>query len=389
VRATETKDYYKILGVDRRASDEDIRKAYRRLARKYHPDVNPGDKNSEERFKDIQEAYGVLKDKKKRQMYDQFGFYSESGPPPGAGGWGGRPGGFEFTGFDFSDFAGAGAGGRAGDRSAWGGFGDLFSQFFRADGRTQQRTDVKPGEDLEYAVDIGFWDAIRGMNLPLRINRFVPCGQCHSAGNISGGPQVCTECQGSGQVTQNVGSMQFTLTCPRCQGKGRLRNVCSACRGEGRVSTTETVHVRIPAGVQSGSRLRVAGKGNAGLRGGKPGDLYIIARVGSHPLFQRKGDDIHVRVPVTVTEAVLGAKIEVPTIEGKALLKIPPATDSGKVFRLRERGVYNRRTNRRGDQYVEVKIVVPEVPDESSKKLLREFEQLNPQDPRAALWGQI
>lgn len=380
---TDQKDYYKALGVKKSASADDIRKAYRRLARKHHPDVNPGDKAAEDKFKTIQQAYDILKDQKKRDMYDQFGFYSEAGAYPGGGAAGRGPGGFDFSGFDFSGAQGGGAGGKQGHQE--GGFSDLFSQFFRQD-QQQAPRQAQPGEDLEYNVDIEFWDAIKGTTLRLNVARHEPCPQCRGGGNIGRGSVACTECNASGQVSQSVGAMRFNLTCPRCQGSGQLRDVCGQCAGEGRIYRNETVEVRIPPGAQSGSRLRVAGKGNAGQRGGPAGDLYIVTRVGSHPVFERKGDDIHMQIPITVPEAILGAAIEVPTIDGKARLKIPPATSSGKRFRLREKGVLNRRTNHRGDQFVEVKIVVPEVPDEASKAMMSEFANLNPEDPRAGLF---
>jgi molecular chaperone DnaJ len=389
VTGTEQKDYYGSLGVKRDASADEIRKAYRRLARKHHPDVNPGDKSSEDKFKSIQEAYDILSDKKKRDMYDQYGFYSETGAYPGAGRAPGASG-FDFGGFDFSDFArhagGTGRGAGRQKQGRGGGFSDVFSQFFKQD-QAQTAVQAKPGEDLEYSVDIDFWDAIRGTSLRLNVARQESCGQCRGHGNISAGTAVCKECSGKGQVTQTVGAMRFNLTCPRCQGQGDVQNACPACSGDGRISRTETVEVRIPLGAQTGSRLRVAGKGNAGTMGAPAGDLYIITRVGPHPFFDRKADDIYIEVPVTITEAVLGANIEVPTIDGKARLKIPPSTSSGKVFRLREKGVLNRRTNRRGDQFARVKIVVPEVPDEGSKDLLRDFANLNPEDPRASLWS--
>ena len=383
---TDQKDHYKTLGVSKSASVDQIRKAYRRLARKYHPDVNPGDSSAEERFKSIQEAYGVLGDQKKREMYDQYGFYSETGAYPGSGGHG--PGGFDFSGFDFSNFARAAGGAAAGSKRghSWGGgFSDLFSQFFRQD-QEQAAARAQPGEDLEYSVDIDFWDAIKGATLRLNVARHEPCPQCRGVGNIGQGTIACNKCQGSGQVSQTVGAMRFNLNCPRCQGSGQLRDVCPGCGGEGRLHRTETVEVRIPPGAQNGSRLRVPGKGNAGQRGGAAGDLYIITRVGSHSVFERKGDDIHLRVPITIPEAILGGSIEVPTIAGKARLKIPPATSSGKRFRLRDKGVLNPRTNRRGDQFVEVKIVVPEVPDEASKAMMKEFANLNPEDPRNDLF---
>jgi molecular chaperone DnaJ len=391
--ATGTKeDYYKILGVKRNASPEEIRKSYRRLARKYHPDLNPGDKAAEERFKQVQEAYDVLSDKKKREMYDQLGFYSESGYPgtgPHAGaGAGPQPGGFGFSGFDFSDLFGEGRSGRGSRMEDFGGgFADMFSNLFRRGGR-QAEPAAQPGTDLEYTVQIGFWEAIHGTQVRLNILRYETCAQCGGSGAAAGGQVQCPECRGAGQVTQMAGAMRFQLTCPRCQGRGVMQNACPVCHGEGRISREETVEVRIPPGAENGSRLRVQGKGNAGTGGAPPGDLYITTRVEEHPFFKRVGNDIHIQVPVSIPEAALGAKVEVPTIDGKALLKIPPGTESGRKFRLRERGVLNRRTNLRGDQYVEVKIVVPRIQDERSKEILREFARLNPEDPRAGLFDQ-
>ena len=388
---TAKEDYYKTLGVKRNASQDDIRKAYRRLARKHHPDLNPGDKAAEERFKQVQEAYDVLSDKKKRDMYDQVGFYSESGFHPGAGGrtaGGPPPGGFNFSGFDFSDafgpegpHMGAGAAGHGPDLG--GGFSEMFSNLFR---RGSREAGPQAGSDLDYTVQIGFWDAIHGTQARLNIIRYDTCNTCHGTGTSGGANVQCPECQGTGKVHQMAGAMRFELTCPRCNGKGTLSNTCPTCHGEGRLSHQETVEVRIPPGAEDGSRLRVPGKGNAGTGGAAPGDLYITTRVGEHPFFKRKGNDIEVQVPITVAEAALGAKIEAPTIDGNALLKIPPGTESGKKFRLREKGVLNRRTNLRGDQYVEVKVVVPRIQDERSKEILREFARLNPEDPRAGLF---
>jgi len=387
---TAKEDYYKTLGVKRNASQDEIRKAYRRLARKHHPDVNPGDKASEERFKQVQEAYDVLSDKKKREMYDQVGFYSETGFNPSAGrpSSGPPPGDFNFSGFDFSDIFGGAEGAPGGSaRTARGtdagGFSEMFTNLFR---RGQREAGPQPGTDLEYTVQIGFWDAIRGTQAKLNIVRYDTCPTCHGTGSTGGATVQCPECKGTGKVHQMAGAMRFELTCPRCNGKGTLSNTCPTCHGEGRISHQETVEVRIPPGAEDGSRLRVPGKGNAGSGAAPPGDLYITTRVGEHPFFKRTGNDISVQVPVTVSEAALGAKIEVPTIDGNALLKIPPGTESGKRFRLRERGVLNRRTNVRGDEYVEVKVVVPHVQDERSKEILRELASLNPQDPRAGLF---
>ncbi len=386
-------DYYKTLGVKKGASQDEIRKQYRRLARKHHPDLNPGDKASEERFKQLQEAYDVLGDAKKRQMYDQVGFYSDTGsypgagPAPGAGPGAAQGGGFGFSGFDFTEMFGAGAesprstGRRAAEPG--GGFADMFSSLFRRGGPPPE---AQSGSDLEYTVQIGFWEAIHGSQARLNLTRYDVCGTCGGSDSSAGSQAACPECQGSGQVSQVAGAMRFQLTCPRCQGRGRLPNTCPTCHGEGRVAHPETVEVRIPPGAETGSRLRVAGKGNAGTGGAPPGDLYITTRVEEHPFFKRQGNDIHITIPVTVTEAALGAKVEVPTIDGKSVLKIPPGVDSGKTLRLREKGVLRRRTNVRGDQYIEIRIVVPKVQDERTKEILRELARLNPEDPRAGLF---
>lgn len=382
--ATTKEDYYKTLNVKRNASAEEIRKSYRRLARKYHPDLNPGDKVAEERFKQVQEAYDILSDPKKRQMYDQVGFYSDTGFYPGAGDKTTRASqaaGFGFSGFDFSEFFGGHAT-RTTDRG--GGFSEMFSNLFRRD--AEGETGAQPGTDLEYTVNIGFWEAIQGTQERLNIIRYEGCRNCGGSGAAGAGQIQCPECQGSGQVSQLAGAMRFHLTCPRCHGKGKLQNACPACHGEGRLSHQDSVEVRIPPGAENGSRLRVAGKGNAGSHGAPPGDLYITTRVEEHPFFKRVGNDIHIQIPISVAEAALGAKVEVPTIDGKALLKIPPGAESGKTLRLRERGVLNRRTNLRGDQYVALKIVVPRLHDERSKEILREFARLNPEDPRAGLF---
>src|SRR3984957_17572859 len=393
-------DYYETLSVPRGASDEDIRKAYRKLARKYHPDLNPGDKSAEDRFKNVQEAYDILSDSKKRQMYDQVGFYSENAFP-GAGPGGGGPRthpNMDFNGFDFSEMfkgaqaetearrRGSGGGGSAGST---GSFKDIFSQFFHG-GAGGQETDQEPekGADLEYGLNISFWQAIRGTQAKIEITRYDQCPTCHGSGGNEAGSVACPQCSGTGNVTQMAGNMKFNLTCPKCNGKGRLRNVCPTCHGDGRLAHSEVVEVRIPPGAQSGSRLRVAGKGNAGTMGAPPGDLYITTNVEDHPLFRREGDNIQLKVPITVAEAGLGAKIEVPTIDGKTLLKIPPGTQNEQKFRLRERGVFNARKNARGDQIVQVVLKAPVVQDERTKELLRELATLHPEDPRKELWEQ-
>jgi len=384
-----SQDYYGALGVSRDAKSEEIRKAYRRLARKHHPDLNPGEKAAEDRFKKIQEAYDVLSDPKKKQMYDQHGFYSANAAPPG--GEGARQGPeMGFGGFDFSDLFSQTAGGRGAAASgSRGGFRDVFSQMFGRGAQPGPASEPEPGTDLEYALEIDFWQSIRGTQVPLSITRLERCETCGGAGRQGGGNSVCPECNGSGNVTQMAGAMKFSLTCPRCGGQGRLRNECATCHGEGRLPRIETVEARIPQGVQPGARLRLAGKGNSGTGGAPAGDLYITVRVAPHPFFQRDGDNILIQVPITVAEASLGAKIEVPTIDGRALLKIPMGTQNGQKFRLREKGVLNTRKGLRADQIVEVAVQAFKVRDERTKELLRELASLNPEDPRAEMWSKV
>jgi molecular chaperone DnaJ len=379
-------DYYETLGVDRSASAEEIRKAFKRLARKHHPDLNPGDKAAEERFKQLQEAYDVLSDEKKRKVYDQFGFYSDQGFSSAGGGPRPSPGGFGFGGFDFSDMFGGGAGAGA-ETTGEGGFRDLFSSFFN---RSKQRArEPERGSDLEYALNIDFWQSVRGAQVRLTINRHEACSSCGGSGSSGGATVGCTQCQGSGNVTQMAGAMKFSLTCPRCGGSGKMRNLCPACQGEGRIPQPEPVDVRIPPGTRTGSRLRVAARGSAGTMGAPSGDLYITVRVEEHPFFHREGDDIEIKIPVSISEAGLGAKIEVPTVDGKALLKIPQGTQNGQRFRMREKGVLNSRTGLRGDQIVEVQLQAPKTGDERTREILRELAQIHSEDPRAGIWDQV
>ncbi|MHB1020932.1 MAG: DnaJ C-terminal domain-containing protein [Acidobacteriaceae bacterium] len=407
--ATQTKDYYGVLGVKKTATADEIRKAFRKLARKHHPDVNPGDKKAEEKFKEISEANDVLSDEKKRKIYDQLGFYSDNIDPAAAeaaarGGYGGGgfPGGagrgaarhggpgevpFDFGGFDFSDFATGGRGGAASESTGgWGGsFRDIFSGAFRG-GQKQQRG-PQPGTDLEYQVQVDFWTVIRGGTARVQITRQEICPTCHGK-STTGGTVECPECNGTGQVTQMGGRMKFNIQCPQCGGTGKVHNACRTCHGEGVVSRTEPLEFRIKAGTREGQRIRLAGKGNAGTHGGAAGDLYLIIKAGTHPVFTRTGDNIYVTVPVTMTEAALGAKIDVPTIDGRAQLKIPPGTQTGQKLRMREKGVPSAtREGLRGDQIVEVKIVVPKVQDERSKEILRELAKLNPEDPREEMFA--
>src|ERR1700756_2923095 len=382
--ATTTKqDYYELLGVPRKASAKDIRAAFRKLARKYHPDLNPGDKASEEKFKQLQEAYDVLSESKKRQMYDQYGFYTENVPTGdyGPGGAGGDNNvNFDFNGFDFSGGSGGtGAGGGAS-------FRDLFSQFFGGRGGAGVEEEAEPGSALEYKLEIDFWDAVRGAVKKLQITRLDTCETCHGTGAI-GSPQTCPTCHGTGTVQQAAGKMRFNVPCSRCGGTGKLRTPCKTCGGEGRTRRAETIDVRIPAGVAAGGRVRVPGKGNAGTLGAPAGDLYLLVEVRPHPFFERRGNDLYTKVPVTVSEATLGKKIEVPTIDGRSLVRIPPGTNCGSTLRLREKGVPNARTGTRGDQYVEIQVVVPKPTDERIRKLMKELEEVEPGDPRKDLFS--
>ena len=408
---TKTRTITAILGVKKTASADEIRKAFRKLARKYHPDVNPGDKAAEEKFKTLSEANDVLSDPKKRKIYDQLGFYSDNIDPAaaeayargggfGAGGFGGPGTGaggtrtttqevpFDFSGFDFNDFAeGAGAAGRR--AGGGGGFRDIFSNIFRGGAPQDMAERPEPGGDLEYQVNVGFWQAIKGTVMKLNIPHLEVCGNCHGQGYIES-PGVCPQCKGKGQITQKSGSMKFNVTCPRCGGSGKNRTVCNVCHGEGRVERTESLEVRIKPGTRDGQRIRLPGRGNAGTMGAPAGDLYIIVRAGEHPVFRRDGDDIYLTVPVTFTEAGLGGKIEVPTIDGRTLLKVPPGTQCGQKLRLREKGVPSAvKEGARGDEIVEIKIVPPNVRDEKSKEILRELAKLNPEDPREELWKQV
>jgi len=389
-------DFYKVLGVERKAKPEEIKKAYRRLARKFHPDVNPGDKSAEERFKLITEAHDVLSDPKKRSVYDRFGQYSDNladaaarGAEPG--GAGGRSAPFDFTGFDWGNAA---PGGGAGSGNAGGGssFRDIFADLFGGGGAGAKPEHEPPrpmpvrGADIEMPLALSFAEAVTGMTTNITVNRSEQCTRCNGAGDTGGTPITCPTCKGAGQVQRAGGRMRFAQECPDCQGAGKRRPPCSLCHGKGVLPKAESVKVRIPAGVDTGSRVRIPGKGEGGRLGAPPGDLFIITNVGRHTHFTRKGDNIYVTIPVTVPEAALGAKIEVPTVEGKAQLRIPPGTQSGQKFRLRERGVPSlRNPQARGDQFVEVQVTFPKVISEETKELLKRYAQLNEENPRVMM----
>jgi molecular chaperone DnaJ len=295
----------------------------------------------------------------------------------------------DFEGFDFSGFGGPGrqtAQQTGAGSQSWGSFKDIFSGMFSGAQHQERPRGPQPGTDLEYQATVDFWTAIRGGQARIQVNRQETCPTCHGQAH-TGGQMQCPECNGTGQVSQMGGRMKFNITCPRCGGTGRISNDCPTCQGEGVVNKTETVEFRMKPGTRDAQRIRLPGKGNAGLNGGAAGDLYIIVRTGTHPVFTRVGDDIQLTVPVNIAEASLGAKVDVPTIDGRAQLKIPPGTQSGQKLRMRERGVENaQRPGTRGDQIVIVEVVVPHLQDERSKEIMREFAKLNPQDPRATLF---
>lgn len=360
------KDYYKILDVDKKSTQADIKKAYRKLARKYHPDLNPGDKSAESRFKEIQEAYSVLSDPKKRKQYDQFGFVGDM-PPPGQNG----PYTSGFEGFNFSN---------AGSSS----FRDFFENMFSG---VQHQSGPQHGEDLHYSMRVGFKDAIHGIQTRIRLNRMVPCSACQGQGfQQTGGKQKCSTCGGSGQISAQKGFMRFANVCPACRGTGMSPgSECKACSGSGQIQKIETITVRIPSGVTTGSKVRIPKKGNAGTRGAPPGDLYISIEVDSHPFFKREGANINVKVPITVSEATLGAKIDVPTLWEKTIIRIPPGTKSGQKFRIRGKGAPVPGKKVKGDQMVEVTIVPPPFNNERIREIMKELEKISDQNPRENL----
>jgi molecular chaperone DnaJ len=370
------KDYYQVLGVPKEAALPDIKKAYRRLARKYHPDLNPGDKTAEARFKEIQEAYAVLSDPKKRAQYDQFG--DLGGVPPGARGPAG-PGGSGFEGFDFSDYGSST-------------FRDFFENLFGGGGmRGPGAAAAGPerGEDLQYSMPIGFEDAIRGVQTKIRVNRLAACQACGGTGRAPGSKRrTCSTCGGTGRGTVQRGFMRFSGVCPACGGAGQVPGEpCPACGGSGVVQISDLITVRIPAGVDNGSKVRVPGRGNAGRNGGPPGDLYIVIEVAPHPFFKRDGANISVRVPVTVPEATLGAKIEVPTLWGRTMIRIPPGTKSGQKFRIREQGAPAPGRKARGDEFAEVYIVPPPFDNERIREMMKELERISGPNPRQSMAG--
>jgi len=357
-------DFYLLLGVEREATVADIKRAYRRLARKFHPDINPGDRVAEQQFKRIAEAYETLVDPDRRRRYDTTG---KAGRPAG-------PATFGFEGFDFSVRV-------SGDAATT--FGDLFADLFR-----QHAVDATAarGADLHLTIHLPFEDALRGGTQELGITRLVHCGGCRGAGRVAMPERRCSRCHGTGALKSTRNHMVFSKACDSCGGTGILsQSTCPVCRGRQFERIVEPVTVSLPAGLQSGARVRLAGKGHDGPFGGEAGDLYITVEVEPHPLLRRDGDDLHITVPVAVHEAALGARIEIPSFDGRVRLRVPPGTQSGQRFRVRERGAASPRNGRRGDLVVEVRLVLPALLDERSKELLREFGRINSTDVRQEL----
>jgi molecular chaperone DnaJ len=371
------KDYYKALGVSKGASADEIKKSYRKLARKYHPDANKGDSASEERFKEISEAYNVLSDPKRRAEYDEArSLFGSGARVPGAGGGG------QFGGFDLGDLFGS--------SSAGGRLGDVLGGVFGGRGRTTTTTQARPrrGADVETEASLSFSDAIDGTTVSLRLTDEGPCKVCRGTGAKAGTvPKVCPTCQGTGQSSRDLGNFAFSEPCATCRGRGLVvDDPCATCGGSGRAMSARTIQARIPAGVADGQRIKLKGKGAPGERGGPPGDLYVRVHVSGHPVFARNGHNLTVTVPVTFTEAALGADIKVPSHRGQPVnLRIPPGTPNGRTFRVRGKGV-RRSDGTQGDMLVKVDVQVPSELTDDARNALEKFrEATTGADPRDEL----
>jgi molecular chaperone DnaJ len=362
------RDYYEVLGVNRDASDDDIKKSYRKLAMKWHPDRNPDNPKSEENFKEAKLAYEILSDAKRRAAYDQFGH----------------------AGVDPSTMAGAGAG------AGFSGFGDVFSdifgEIFGGAGRTG-RSSVFRGADLRYNLEISLEQAAKGFETRIRIPTMAECATCKGSGAKPGTqPQTCSTCRGAGQVRVSQGPFSIQQTCPRCHGTGKMiANPCTTCSGAGRVKHQKTLQVRIPSGVDEGDRVRLSSEGEPGVNGGPPGDLYVQVHIKPHPVFQRDHDDLHCEMPVSFSTAALGGDIDIPTLDGTARIKVPAESQSGKTFRLRGKGIKGVRSDFPGDLFCHVVVETPVNLTDRQKELLREFETISQGDaarhnPRSKGW---
>jgi len=361
-RGTNQRDYYEVLGVGRRASDDEIKKAYRRAAMQWHPDRNPDKKEqAEARFKEVTEAYSVLIDPQKRAAYDRFG----------RAGLGSQP----FSGFDESIFAD---------------FSDIFGDFFSFEDLFglggQRRSRVRRGRDLRYDLDVSFAEAARGLTTKIKIPRRETCPECNGSGARKGtGPSTCTACQGRGQLRYQQGFFAVSRTCPQCRGAGQIvRNPCTECRGEGQVSRERTLELKIPPGVDTSTRLRIGGEGEAGAAGGPPGDLYVVLRVGEHDFFERRESNLYCSIPISFPQAALGSELRVATLDGEASLKIPAGTESGTIFRLHGKGFPNLNGGGRGDLFVELRVETPKKLTRQQKQLIEQLAETLPAENRPA-----
>ncbi len=353
----EEKDYYKILGVSRDATDEEIKKGYRRTAMQFHPDRNPGDKEAEEKFKIASEAYEVLRDPEKRQLYDRYGIEGLKGTG--------------FTGFrGFEDIFTT--------------FGDIFEDFFGFGRQGRRATRPQPGADLRYDLKISFSEAAAGKQVEIELPRTATCDACEGSGAKPGTHSAqCPECRGTGQVTRSQGFFTISTACPKCRGEGKiLQHPCKECRGTGRVKKTRKIDLNIPPGVDTGSKLRIRGEGEPGERGGPPGDLYVFLFVENHDFFSRQGDDIICQIPLSLTQAALGTEIEVPTLNGKRILSVPPGTENGELFRIRGEGFPRLRGHGKGDEIVQILVRTPKNLTKRQEELLREFEEIGKRKDR-------
>ncbi len=346
--------YYEILQVTRTATEEDIKKSYRRMAMQHHPDRNPGDREAEDKFKEAAEAYEVLSDQQKREIYNQYGHegLSSSG----------------FQGFSGDDIFSS--------------FGDIFGDIFGfSNGRSRSRSAARAGADLRYDMQISFMEAAFGLSRDIDMDKHQSCHECSGTGSAPGtAPEVCSRCRGRGQVTQSSGFFSISTTCPNCRGVGQIiSHPCKKCRGAGREKVVKTVQIKIPAGVETGSRLRLRGEGEQGEHGGPNGDLYVFIHVQEHEFFQRSDDDIICRIPISFVQAALGDNIEVPTLVGTEKLKIPRGTQNGKIFRLKGKGIAHLRGFGRGDQVIETVVTIPTNLNRRQEELLKEFSRLSSQ----------
>jgi molecular chaperone DnaJ len=357
------RDYYAVLGVNRDAAEDEIKKAYRRLAMKHHPDRNTGDKDAEEKFKECKEAYEVLTDPRKRAAYDQFG---HAGVDPSAG-------------------FGAGARGAEGFGGFADAFGDIFGEIFGQQRGGRGGNGVFRGADLRYNLELSLEDAARGTEAKIRIPTLEQCATCHGSGAKPGTtPKQCPTCHGRGEVRVSQGFFSLQQTCPQCHGRGKvIADPCATCEGAGRVRKHKTLSVKIPAGVDQDDRIRLAGEGEAGVNGGPPGDLYVVVSLKPHAVFQRDGADLHCELPISFATAALGGDIEIPTLDGHAKVKVAPETQTGQVFRLRNKGIRPVRGSVTGDLYCHVSIETPVKLTSRQKELLREFDAITQEDPEA------